>query len=230
MKSRRSFIANTGMATAALLAARPMKAIAGFTNSSSIFSNNHLVILHAPMGENPMKPRTYNFIEKIRKGAGSNIVLSTGSTTESTSNFSDKEEKGYEIVQKGAIKTGIIHIFPEDADVAIKMNTIARMLKQEMLCNLVVCVSRLGHNKKSGMDNLKLAALSEHVDLIIGNNTGIPSQKTFVLGNKLKQEVILQYPGNGDELACGKIEFSYDEDGTKRHIHLGSRLYHERIA
>jgi 5'-nucleotidase len=52
------------------------------------------------------------------------------------------------------------------------VNRIAKMLKKDKKCDLVICLSHLGYNYNDDkIDDLKLAARSRHVDIILGGHT-----------------------------------------------------------
>lgn len=52
------------------------------------------------------------------------------------------------------------------------VNRVARMLKEEQQCDLVICLSHLGYKyENSPVDDLKLAAGTRNVDIIIGGHT-----------------------------------------------------------
>lgn len=52
------------------------------------------------------------------------------------------------------------------------VNRIAKMLKEDKKCDLVICLSHLGYKYKDDkIDDLKLAAASRHVDIILGGHT-----------------------------------------------------------
>ncbi len=230
MKSRRSFIAKTTMATTALLATKPFQALAGLSNSFNSIgaSGNHMVYLHAGDATTAFAGKTGRYISDIRSNAVNNILMHTGKTADS-SRFDTETGSTYQVIQKGEIKTGVFYITAGETDAAAKMNKLARLLKEDENCQVVVCISHLSHKSKSGMDNLQLAALSEQVDLIIGNDSSNPAPKTMVVANKNRKEVLLQYSKHKD-MDCAKVEFTFNSKGEKRHVHVATKLYKHSLA
>src|SRR5690606_10692329 len=94
--------------------------------------------------------------------------------------------KEYIIIEKGVIRigitgvgidvTGLVH--PNNhkgmtyLDPIPVVNRIAQMLKDNKKCDLVICLSHLGYKYEDDkVDDLKLAARSRHLDIILGGHT-----------------------------------------------------------
>jgi 2',3'-cyclic-nucleotide 2'-phosphodiesterase (5'-nucleotidase family) len=165
MKSRRSFIAKTTMATTALFATKPFNALAGLSNSFIGYSskNNHLVFLHVADTELAFSGKTGTYINTVRSKAANSILLHTGKECKSGKFDVQAIADDYQIIQKAGIKTGIIHIAADEINAIDKVNRQARQLKKDENCQMVICISHLQHKSKSDSDNLKLAAMSEYL-------------------------------------------------------------------
>ena len=98
-----------------------------------------------------------------------------------------------------------------------------------MNCQMVVCISQLGFKNKNADDDMKLAEASANVDLIIGGHSTNYTNHTMVVKNSKKQAVIVQSSKNKDR-DCAKIEFSFDDAGMQRHVHIGTRLYKHAVT
>jgi 5'-nucleotidase len=88
--------------------------------------------------------------------------------------------------------TGVTWQHPYD-----KANALARMLKEEKGCDLVICLSHLGYKQPTGPNNEEFAKASENIDLIIGGHSELIMPHQLILKNKLKQEVIVSHGGPG---------------------------------
>lgn len=126
-----------------------------------------------------------------------------------------KQIKPYTIVYSGKLKLGITGIGP---DLPIKGLTVrdpysavkamAKKLKQEEHCDLVICLSALSSDKKH-YNNKALVVVSEDIDFIIGSDGDKISRNAVILSNRLKQDVVLSQPGYHGIL-LGKATFGFD--------------------
>jgi len=103
-----------------------------------------------------------------------------------------KYVKPYAIYKRGGMKIGVIGLLCDvrsvvDANIASQIkyldpapivNDLAKMLKEEKKCDLVVIISHLGYDGRPGSDghDVGLAALSRNVDVILGghSHTNLP--------------------------------------------------------
>ena len=95
----------------------------------------------------------------------------------------------------------------------------ARILRHEEHCDLVICLSHLGYEYKSDVDknkisDVKLAALTKDIDLIIGGHTHTFLNKPTVLKNAGGQDVIVNQVGCYG-INLGRIDFYLDSDKSK---------------
>src|SRR5690606_33194425 len=94
--------------------------------------------------------------------------------------------KEYIIIEKGGIRIGITGVGIDVTglvdpnnhkgitylDPIPVVNRIAQMLKENKKCDLVICLSHLGYKYEDDkVDDLKLAARSRHLDIILGGHT-----------------------------------------------------------
>jgi 5'-nucleotidase len=131
--------------------------------------------------------------------------------------------KPYIIINSGKYKIGITGVCRQVKGIkynnAIESaNNVARLLKEDKKCDLVICLSHLGHNQEGNRpDNQKLAEQSENIDMIIGGQNNKLLSNTFTLKNRLKHEVILaQTAFNG--LTLGRTIISLDNEKQKSGI------------
>ena len=138
--------------------------------------------------------------------------------------------KPYKIINKDGIKVGVFGlgvgldglvdkknyketIYLDPVGVAQDM---ARLLKQEKKCDLVICLSHLGYKYKDEPDKIcdtKLATLTKDIDLIIGGHTHTFLDKPTVLKNSVGQDVLVNQVGCYG-INLGRIDFYFDDDTT----------------
>ncbi len=97
----------------------------------------------------------------------------------------------------------------------------ARNLKEEEKCDLVICLSHLGYKYGSNkISDVKLAQATSNIDLIIGGHTHTFMEKPVVETNKAGKKVLINQVGCFG-LFLGRIDFYLDEkknvstDGVK---------------
>jgi 5'-nucleotidase len=100
-----------------------------------------------------------------------------------------------------------------------------RILKKEQQCDLVICLSHLGYkyNKEDAdkISDLKLAALTEDIDLIIGGHTHTFLDKPTVVKNKAGKDVLVNQVGCYG-INLGRIDFYFDNN--KQNIAKGKSI------
>ena len=139
--------------------------------------------------------------------------------------------KPYKIFHKDGIKVGIFGIGVELEGLVDKKNyketvyhnpvsisqDMARILKQEEKCDLVICLSHIGYeykNEPNKISDLKLAALTKDIDLIIGGHTHTFLDKPTVLKNADGKDVLVNQVGCYG-INLGRIDFYFDNDVSK---------------
>lgn len=139
--------------------------------------------------------------------------------------------KPYKIFHKDGIKVGVFGIGIELEGLVDKKNyketfyhepvsisqDMARILKHEKKCDLVICLSHIGYQYKNEPDKIcdvKLATLTKDIDLIIGGHTHTFLDKPTVLKNADGKDVLVNQVGcYGVNL--GRIDFYFDNDISK---------------
>tara|TARA_B100001057_G_scaffold412603_1_gene428768 strand:- start:3927 stop:4877 length:951 start_codon:yes stop_codon:yes gene_type:complete len=82
----------------------------------------------------------------------------------------------------------------------------AEELKIKKKCDLVICISHLGHYYKDGkISDISIARQSKYIDLIIGGHTHTFLNKAKFIKNKENKDVIVNQAGWG-ALALGRID------------------------
>ncbi len=139
--------------------------------------------------------------------------------------------KPYKIFIKDGIKVGVFGLGVQLDGLVDKKNyketvyhdpvavsqDMARILKQDEKCDLVICLSHIGYKYKDEPDKIcdvKLAGLTKDIDLIIGGHTHTFLDKPTVLKNAVGQDVLVNQVGcYGVNL--GRIDFYFDTDQSK---------------
>ena len=86
----------------------------------------------------------------------------------------------------------------------------ASFLKKEMKCHLVICLSHLGYKYESNkVDDLKLAAESENIDIIIGGHTHTFLEAPSIVKNRMVREVLVNQVGWAG-IRLGEIECFFE--------------------
>ncbi|MEN9326532.1 MAG: hypothetical protein RI943_953 [Bacteroidota bacterium] len=93
---------------------------------------------------------------------------------------------------------------------------ITKTLKETEKCDLIICLSHLGYDYKNEKDkpsDLKLAAATQDIDLIIGGHTHTFLDKPVIKTNKVGKQVVINQVG-AYGINLGRIDF-YFSDETK---------------
>jgi 5'-nucleotidase len=143
--------------------------------------------------------------------------------------------KPYKIFNKNGIKIGVFGLGIElNGLVDKKMyketvynnpvetaQDMVRILKKEQKCDLVICLSHLGYkyNKEDAdkISDLKLAALTKDIDLIIGGHTHTFLDKPTIVKNHDGNEVLVNQVGCYG-INLGRIDFYLDKNKAKSSI------------
>ena len=98
-------------------------------------------------------------------------------------------------------------------DPVVVSQDMTRILKQEKKCDLIICLSHIGYKYKNDPDkicDLKLAELTQGIDLIIGGHTHTFLDKPTVVKNLIGKDVLVNQVGCYG-INLGRIDF-YLED------------------
>jgi 5'-nucleotidase len=145
----------------------------------------------------------------------------------------DQIIKPYKIFNKNGIKIGVFGIgieleglvdkksyketvYQNPVEMAQEMTSI---LKKEQKCDLIICLSHLGYkykNDENKISDLKLAAQTQDIDLIIGGHTHTFLDKPTIAKNLVGQEVLVNQVGCYG-INLGRIDFYFDANKNKSH-------------
>ena len=134
--------------------------------------------------------------------------------------------KPYKIFFKDGIKIGVfglgiklLHLVSPDLYKETKYldpieitQDISRDLKEKEACDLVICLSHLGYNYKNSdkISDLKLAAATKNIDLIIGGHTHTFLPKPTLVKNASDENVLVNQVG-AYGVNLGRVDFYFDE-------------------
>jgi 5'-nucleotidase len=91
---------------------------------------------------------------------------------------------------------------------------ITKTLKETEKCDLIICLSHLGFDYKNEKDkpsDLKLAAATQDIDLIIGGHTHTFLEKPVIKTNKVGKQVVINQVG-AYGINLGRIDFYFSDD------------------
>ncbi len=143
----------------------------------------------------------------------------------------DTHVKPYKVFQKGGIKIGVFGLgielnglvdpsmFKETKylDPIEISQDMTRILKEEEQCDLIICLSHLGYNYRNSetkISDLKLAAATKNIDLIIGGHTHTFLKKPTIVKNVENKNVLVNQVGCYG-INLGKIDFYLDSNKNK---------------
>ena len=133
----------------------------------------------------------------------------------------------YKIYRKGGVKIGVFGLgielkglvnpglYKETKyyDPVEISNEMVKILKNEKKCDLIICVSHLGHEYNSNkISDTKLAQLTSDIDLIIGGHTHTFLKEPLITKNKFNKNVIINQVGSGG-VYLGRIDFNFTNSG-----------------
>lgn len=134
--------------------------------------------------------------------------------------------KPYQVFKKGPLKIGVFGLgieleglvpkvlFKETRylNPIMKANEMASLLKNEEKCDYVICLSHLGYRYRDNkISDVKLGALSENIDLIIGGHTHTFMDEPLVVRNKQDHPVLINQVGWGGIL-LGRIDVLFERN------------------
>lgn len=134
----------------------------------------------------------------------------------------------YRIFTKDGVKIGVFglgielkglvneHLYKETVyrdpiEIATDMG---RILKDDMKCDIVICLSHLGYEYSSNkVSDVKVAEATSNIDLIIGGHTHTFMEKPAVVNNKDGKKVMINQVGCFG-LYLGRIDFYLDSQNN----------------
>jgi 5'-nucleotidase len=97
-------------------------------------------------------------------------------------------------------------------DPVISANKISEQLKKEEKCDLIICLSHLGYDYKSDkISDLKLAAQTNNIDLIIGGHTHTFLDKPTEISNLSNKKTLITQVGWAG-INLGRLDFYVHTD------------------
>ena len=141
--------------------------------------------------------------------------------------------KPYKIFNKNGIKVGVFGLGVELSGLVDKKmyeetvyndpvetaQDMVKKKKKEEKCDLVICLSHLGYNYKNEPNkicDLKLAAITKDIDMIIGGHTHTFLDKPTIVKNLDGKEVLVNQVGCYG-INLGRIDVFFDSNKNKTH-------------
>ena len=104
-------------------------------------------------------------------------------------------------------------VFHDPVATALEMEN---FLKNEKKCELIICLSHLGHSYRDGRyGDVDLAPETSHTDLIISGHTHFFIKEPAAIRNKAGNPVIVNLAWWGG-LVLGQIDFVFEQSTNKR--------------
>lgn len=140
--------------------------------------------------------------------------------------------KKYHIIHKGGIKIGLLGLgvqlyglVPQDAyektkyiDPILIANEVSHHLKHKEKCDFIICLSHLGYTYEyDKVSDLKVAAATEHIDLIIGGHTHTFLKEPTLVKNKIGNDVVINQIGWGG-VNLGHLIFEFEKNKFKKQL------------
>lgn len=103
---------------------------------------------------------------------------------------------------------------------------VSRELKEELHCDLIICLSHLGHaypENEARVSDLILASGTENIDLIIGGHTHTFLEKPVIRNNRKEQRVLINQVGCYG-INLGRIDFYFDHKKNARSTGVSIQL------
>ncbi|MEC5166946.1 5'-nucleotidase [Flavobacterium sp. PL11] len=139
--------------------------------------------------------------------------------------------KPYKIFNKNGIKVGVFGLGIElqglvdkkmygetvYSDPVAVTQDMVRILKKENNCDLVICLSHIGYNYRNEpnkISDMKLAAITKDIDLIIGGHTHTFLDKPSIVKNLDGKDVVVNQVGCYG-INLGRIDFYFDANKNK---------------
>jgi 5'-nucleotidase len=144
--------------------------------------------------------------------------------------------EAYKVFKRGNIKIGVFGIgielnglVPKSLygntiyqDPIKKSNYYANRLRNELGCDLIICLSHLGFKyKERKIDDINLAENTNNIDLIIGGHTHTFLNQPISKVNNQKKEVLIAQVGWAG-IKIGKIDYFFSQKKTVKNFLGGS--------
>ena len=184
------------------------------------------------MGYNAATIGNHEFDAGLKK-LKENILNNNFPFVSSNYDFTNTELEGlisnYKIFKKQGIKIGVFGLgielnglvssslfketkYYDPVEITQEMTS---KLKNKEKCDLIICVSHLGHSYKTDkISDLKLGRLTSDIDLIIGGHTHTFLKKPEIIKNSQDKDVIINQVGSNG-IYVGKIDFNFSKFDRK---------------
>lgn len=143
----------------------------------------------------------------------------------------DGKTSDYKIYTKSGIKIGVFGLGIELEGLVTKelyretkyldpidiAQDVAKKLKNEEKCDLIICLSHLGYkydNLPNRVCDYNLAKKTKDIDLIIGGHTHTFMDEPVILKNQISKDVLVNQVGCFG-LFLGQIDFYFDQNNQK---------------
>ena len=143
----------------------------------------------------------------------------------------DGKTSDYKIYNKSGIKIGVFGLGIELEGLVTKelyretkyldpidiAQDVAKKLKNEEKCDLIICLSHLGYkydNLPNRVCDYNLAKKTKDIDLIIGGHTHTFMDEPVILKNQISKDVLVNQVGCFG-LFLGQIDFYFDQNNQK---------------
>ena len=143
----------------------------------------------------------------------------------------DGKTSDYKIYTKSGIKIGVFGLGIELEGLVTKelyretkyldpidiAQDVAKKLKNEKKCDLIICLSHLGYkydNLPNRVCDYNLAKKTKDIDLIIGGHTHTFMNEPIILKNQISKDVLVNQVGCFG-LFLGQIDFYFDQNNQK---------------
>ncbi len=145
--------------------------------------------------------------------------------------------KPYEIINKGGLKIGIMGVGIEldglvpanlygntrYSDPVKAAQDTAIFLKRGAKCDYVICLSHLGYKYDGDkISDVKLASLTNNIDLIIGGHTHTLLDQADTVKNKDGDPVIINQVGWAG-VALGRLDISFEKNRKNKCVTCGNQ-------
>lgn len=111
----------------------------------------------------------------------------------------------------------------EYTDPVIAANKTAGMLKNDLKCHLVICLSHLGYKYDTNqISDIRLAATSKNIDIILGGHTHTFLDQPDIIKNSEQKNVLIAQTGFAG-ICMGRIDILFGEN-DKKLLHSSSTV------
>lgn len=134
--------------------------------------------------------------------------------------------KPYVVLERDGLKIGVFGLGPKleglvssancegitfNNPVEVAQQT-ADLLKEQLGCDLVVCLSHLGISSEDpeGFDDQRLIARTRHIDVVLGGHSHTFMEKPLLLGNADGREIPLLHSGKSG-VYVGRMELTLEQ-------------------